>query len=84
MERGHPYEHNGTTEIVEMQKPAELKGSTLYPLHASCNNSNPPCPETHLFRNVKKDKKFTARKPSTQERSGFHLNVQNYHKYSQE
>ena len=30
MERGHPYEHNGTTEIVEMQKPAELKGSNVH------------------------------------------------------
>ena len=29
MERGHQYEHYGTTDIVEKQKHAELKGSTL-------------------------------------------------------
>ena len=28
MERGHQYEHYGTTEIVDMQKHAELKGSS--------------------------------------------------------
>ena len=32
MERGHQYEHYGTTEIVEMQKHAELKGSSMGPL----------------------------------------------------
>ena len=41
METGHQYEHYGTMEIVEMQKHAELKGSSGYTSQKSVSYDNP-------------------------------------------